>query len=143
MGLYSRETYQFLGFDKPTAEMLWERYLTGDPTNPFGGFVGYFQTYIEWSKVQDAESVHDDWWGTMRKLGINETLQAAITVPGFDDIRTTASCKRWLLFSMTSTFETLEGLNEHLRLEQEKRQHLAKIGRREISPPPALSSPRS
>ena len=141
--LYSRETYQVLGFDEPTAEMLWKRYLTGDPSNPFGGFVGYFQTYIEWSKVEDAESVHDDWLGTMRKLGVNETLQAAIIAPGFDDIRTTATCKQWLLFSMTSTFETLEGLNEQLRLEQAKRQHLAKIGRREMSPPRALSSPRS
>lgn len=141
--LYSCETYQFLGFDEPAAEMLWKRYLTGDPTNPFGGFVGYFQTHIEWSKVQDAESVHDDWWGAMRKLGVNETLQEAIMAPGFDDIRTTATCKQWLLFSMASTFETLEGLNDQLRLEQAKRQHLAKIGRREMSPPRALSSPRS
>lgn len=59
--MYSYRTghlrYQFLWFDKPTAEMLWNQYLTGDPTNPFGEFVGYFQTYIEWSKVQDAERV--------------------------------------------------------------------------------------
>ena len=141
--LKSAETYEFIGFDKKTALEIWSRFIsTSDPDDPEGDFMGYARSYVNHSGVPDALSVLDDWTSTMNRLGINKTLQSAIMLPEFDDLRSTASCKFWVLDSMTVAYATLEHLNDQLRSEMARRQRISKTGHRDKSQPPARPAPR-
>lgn len=142
--LKSAETYEFIGFDKKTALEIWSRFIsTSDPDDPEGDFMGYARSYVNHSGVPDALSVLDDWTSTMNRLGINKTLQSAIMLPEFDDLRSTASCKFWVLDSMTVAYATLEHLNDQLRSEMARRQRISKTGHRDMSQPPARPAPIS
>ncbi|KAJ6133490.1 hypothetical protein N7471_008705 [Penicillium samsonianum] len=145
--LTSRETYEFIGFNKETAGKLWDQYLSrpiDDPLDPFDfGFMDYARSQVKNSTVPDVLSVTDDWTLTMAALGISQCLQQSILHPDFDDVRATASCKFWLLDSIEKAFKTLEGLNSQLRKEMERRRRLAVLGVRERSPPPVLPAPIS
>lgn len=132
--LKSAESYEFIGFDRETALEIWSRFIdTSDPDDPEGDFMGYARSYVNHSGVPDALSVLDDWTSTMNRLGINKTLQSAIMLPEFDDLRSTASCKFWVLDSMAVAYATLEHLNDQLRSEMARRQRITKTGHRDKS----------
>lgn len=132
--LKSAETYEFISFDRETALEIWSRFIdTSDPDDPEGDFMDYARSYVNHSGVSDALSVLDDWTSTMNRLGINKTLQSAIMLPEFDDLRSTASCKFWVLDSMAVAYATLEHLNHQLRSEMARRQRITKTGHRDKS----------
>lgn len=107
--LKSPDTYEFIGFDRTTALEIWSRFAnTSDPDDPEGDFMGYARSYINHSGVPDALSIPDGRNSTMDRLGINRTLRSAIMLPEFGDLRSTASCKFWVLDSMTVAYATLE-----------------------------------
>ncbi|KAI9711142.1 MAG: hypothetical protein M1812_007246 [Candelaria pacifica] len=137
--LRSVESYEFLGFTTETAQSLWVRYLKYSPEQD-SSFFDYAASHIWAPGREDVTSDQDNWRGLMVALGINERLQSAIMLPGFDDVRFTASCKYWLMNAMKAQWQALENLDLEMRMEAARRQHV-KTGRPKagsISSPPSL-----
>ncbi|PGH07747.1 hypothetical protein AJ80_07952 [Polytolypa hystricis UAMH7299] len=87
--LHSAETYEFMGFDRPTANRLWEMYLNASPEDPDADFLDIAKLYADYVLEEDATYVADDWRQAMNALGINTALQEAIPLPEFTDLRST------------------------------------------------------
>lgn len=146
--LKSAETYEFIGFDRKTALKLWGYFLNAPEDAPDTDFLDYAQFQLDEAGVKDATSIEEDWVAVMDALGINQSLQKAILLPEFEDLRATASCKFWLMDTMRASYDTLVTLNERLRLELARRQRGKKdpVHRKSISgksPIPSLASPTS
>lgn len=114
--LRSLETYAFLGFDDATAASLWERYIS-KPADMPASFFDFAFWQIDENPTPDATCASDDWDLCLRSLGTNDKLRTAILLPEFEDLRYTASCKYWVLDAIETTYETLETMNETMRLE--------------------------
>ncbi|KAJ5203158.1 hypothetical protein N7449_005237 [Penicillium cf. viridicatum] len=73
--LKSRETYEFIGFNKETASKLWDQYLSrpiDDPLDPFDfDFMDYARSLVRNSTVPDVLSITDDWTPTMTSGSVN------------------------------------------------------------------------
>ena len=107
--LHSKESYELLGFDSPTAELLYARFL--NQAKEFeADFFEIVESYFEWHPSEVASCEGDDWDTLMIELGINDRLRAAILDEEFFDIRFTASCKFWLPDAMEMQWRALEDL---------------------------------
>lgn len=135
--LHSIETLEIMGFNHNVAYDIWSRYITGDPDSPFD-FMDYAHARIKFSdRIPGGLSTSEDWDDIMTKLGINCTLRAAILVPGFDDIRGTASCKHWIWEAMKMRFEALDNLIDDISCEYERRKAAEAGDREDNRDPPA------
>lgn len=101
----SPETYEYLGFNRETAVRLWGYHANAPSELPDTDFLDYARFQLEESGVEDATPIAQDWVAVMDALGINHTLQSAIMIPEFDDVRATASCKFWLMDARTTLSE--------------------------------------
>ncbi|KAK2737855.1 hypothetical protein FQN55_000865 [Onygenales sp. PD_40] len=142
--LNSLETYAFIGFNNATAAKLWNIFCATPQDSP-DDFMDHARFQIEKTGVEDATCLSDDWVGVMDALGINNTLQPAILLPEFSDLRSTASCKFWLLDTMEASYATLRGLNDNLRMKQAIRQRAKVVLERRDSisgrsPPPGIGA---
>ena len=90
--LRSQETYEFLGYDSPTAESLWERFLS-QPVDMEADVLDFALWRVDLWHLPNATSGSDDWDGFMIGLGINDKLRNAIMLPEYADLRFTATCK--------------------------------------------------
>jgi len=136
--LRSLETYAFLGFDDATAASLWERYIN-TPADMPASFLDFAFWQIDENPTPDATSASDDWDLCLRSLGINDKLRTAILLPEFEDLRYTASCKYWVLDAIETTYETLETMNEKMRLEAAR---LRRAKSRPGHQAPSMASPK-
>ncbi|KAL0259201.1 hypothetical protein SLS55_006706 [Diplodia seriata] len=121
--LYSKESYELIGFTPAMATLLWQRFLARPADIVDGGFIDFAVDHIKQHPAADPETSQDDWNGYLKAIGINDRLRTAILMPEFEDIRYSASCQFWVLDSIVSTWEALCGRHEELRMEQRRRQH--------------------
>lgn len=117
--LRSPETYAFLGFDDSTAAILRERYIN-KPADMPASFLDFAVWQIDENPTPDATCASDDWDSCLRSLGINDKLRKAILLPEFEDLRYAVSCKYWVLDAIETTYETLETMDEKMRLEADR-----------------------
>ncbi len=124
----SAETYEFLGFNRETAQSLWERYLKYyvEMSDIGSGFFCYAQWHVEvynGSIQADVTTGTEDWDGLMKELGLNENFRTAMMLPRFADIRYTASCKFWILDAIKMQYAALKALDGELRGSQARHHH--------------------
>jgi hypothetical protein len=120
-------------------------FTNAPPDAPETDFLDYPKFQIENCGVPP---VPEDWVAALDKLGINPRLRDAIVHPDYEDIRSTASCQFWVMEAVQIAFETLEGLDNNLRMEAARRQHARNmetgdgfVGTK--SPPPSSAAPVS
>ncbi|OCK74441.1 hypothetical protein K432DRAFT_409857 [Lepidopterella palustris CBS 459.81] len=111
------ETYVFMGFTPATAKVLWERFSTSFDNDLGQGSPSLAKMHIEHAAVPDATSASDSWDGAMAKIGISDRMRAGIPLPEFEDVRSTATLKFWLVNVMQMAFLILQALDEQLRQE--------------------------
>lgn len=105
--LICKDTLGFLGFNLATADEIWSRWANwgSDRGREIdGGPVTFLSMATRWirSSTSDAFTEHDEAWLTvMAAYGISDQLQTAIMTPFYKDIRLTASCKYWLIDTMS------------------------------------------
>ena len=128
--LESMETYIFIGFDNATARRVWARYSNyvknADPDDTEGKFMDFARWQVENVRFADATSETDDWLGYMKAIGVSEELQNVIMLPEFSDLRYTASCSFWLLDTMETRYESLQGLDARLRAQAARIKDMSK-----------------
>jgi hypothetical protein len=112
--LYSKETYEFMGFDSPTAQQLWNYF-----SNPYAPrtFLETAVGYIDGSQVADCTSQGHDWDNSMRQLGMDQELRNSMLNPIYGDVRYTNSLKWWVIMCVEDRYYSLLDINDRLRQE--------------------------
>ena len=127
--LNSRETLQYLGFDSPTSQDIFNSFLR---LSEAGDEVDFLELAL--SHINDHPAkCGDDWFGYMKATGIDRWLQDALMMPEDDDIRLTALCEDWLLETVADNYESLKRLGARLdrKMQEMKRNSRSKKARDE------------
>ena len=88
----SRETYEFLGFNADTAQVLWTRYTSASDDDPTDFF--YYINYHLSETSDEPGSSPQEWEEFMINKGVQQWLRQAILMDEFADLRYTATCIR-------------------------------------------------
>ena len=108
---HSAQGFEYLGFDKKTAQILWRVY--GSRRNP--DFLGLALEHVSNPAFQDMRFLHQDWTRLMSALGICEKVQRQLLQHGYDYARAALGCKYWLREHVRTAYERLTGLDAQLR----------------------------
>ncbi|KAF3921753.1 hypothetical protein AA313_de0200123 [Arthrobotrys entomopaga] len=146
--LESQETLEFVGFSPEKASDIWNRWLGIPPDLEISE---YFEEFaLEFVKdpttfFEDSFTLADDWEDSLKQLGVSEKLSKAILLPGFEDVRCTASCNFWVIQAIEGNFHALEALSAELEHSANyfRSINFKKGGELRVRKTPSLSSSRS
>lgn len=105
--LHSRETLIYLGLSEMTASEIHKAWVHLD-SEDYDDFCTFAKNYLgERAKDIDTGAPDIDWTPVLRRIGAGDKLIAAITKPGFDDVRLTKSAFEWVKEAMDMRWEFL------------------------------------
>jgi hypothetical protein len=107
---HSVQSYEYLGFDRPTAEYLWNIWLTAPirvPDEAFARtshtFVWYAQQYIE-AQPRNGSGLEADWDGLMKSYGMNDRARLYNMKDELEYIRIEYDVKSWIQEQIEATY---------------------------------------
>ena len=111
--LESQETLGWLGMDRETSRMLfdrWTHWAEDDPTP----FVATAIDHVRYS-THDATGLQNDWEAAMKQMGVARELRDAILDPEFQQVRSTRSAKDWIIDTFEMRIRVLTKANDESR----------------------------
>ena len=107
INLHSIQALEFVGFDKNTSTWLC------DNLGSERSFETVVMEYVEENCIYDEP---EDWYASMKKLGISTERQEGIMDPAFEDVRSTGTLFYWLREIFQENIWSLQNMSK--RLEQ-------------------------
>ncbi|KAF2146220.1 uncharacterized protein K452DRAFT_305179 [Aplosporella prunicola CBS 121167] len=111
--LYSRQTYEFIGFCPMISLNLWRDFLCFP-----GSFIGKANAHLADTDIDNiAEASAGDWYRCLAILGINDETIEEIMHPKHLDLRRTRFCKDWANDKIEAMWLSIQLVGEALRQE--------------------------
>ena len=112
VNLDSTEALEYAGFESNTAQLIFNWFMRASEDGFETDLLDMAKSHIE----DNSATCGEDWFAYMNAIGINKRLQDAIMLPGFEDIRHTASCEFWLLETIEDNYRGLQHFGQRLEL---------------------------
>ena len=143
--LNSIQSLKFCGFSDEAAAQICGRWEQMSRTLAPGD-LGYGQHVVELARqyvsqrkrVWNAFVESDDWDGALRSLGVKNETRRAIMDPNFENLRLSASASEWVLSTVNSCWDFLDGLDSQVRKSKEAQELRASSPDASIKPSKAI-----